>query len=128
MGVLAYTFTTVDSADSWVISHAIFSLQILYGFAAMPFFLFTLPGVQLLLTHAVRTGYDPQGRCRKMRKPKKLEENHQKQEGATKKALTFFTDAEVGEVFEDVKGMLPDQVKALLRAAEGAGSGAKPEA
>ena len=28
----------------------------------------------------------------------------------TYQALSFFTDAEVGEVFEDVKGMLPDQV------------------
>merc|ERR1719486_858488 len=39
--------------------------QVLYGLLSAPFFLFTLPGLQRVLTHAMPTGYDRRGRCRK---------------------------------------------------------------
>merc|ERR1711879_836926 len=69
LGILAYVWTTVDSYDDWPVKHAVFGLQIAYGLLAFPFFFFTLPGLQLVLTHSVPTAYDKKGRCKKLTRP-----------------------------------------------------------
>lgn len=56
--------------DDWVLAHTVFGAQILYGLLSAPFFLFTLPGMQRVLTHAYPTAYDRKGRCRSCIAPK----------------------------------------------------------
>mmetsp|Transcript_30383 Transcript_30383/g.55228 ORF Transcript_30383/g.55228 Transcript_30383/m.55228 type:complete len:479 (-) Transcript_30383:96-1532(-) len=56
--------------DDWVLAHTVYAAQILYGLLSAPFFLFTLPGMQRVLTHAYPTAYDRQGRCRPPISPK----------------------------------------------------------
>merc|ERR1712113_1045759 len=41
-----------------------FATQVIYGYLSMPFILFKIPVLTVVLTHAVATGYDRQGRCR----------------------------------------------------------------
>eukprot|EP00927_Polykrikos_kofoidii_P017570 TRINITY_DN18018_c0_g1_i1.p1 TRINITY_DN18018_c0_g1~~TRINITY_DN18018_c0_g1_i1.p1 ORF type:complete len:461 (-),score=76.10 TRINITY_DN18018_c0_g1_i1:121-1503(-) len=65
LGALAYAFTTVDDRGGWIIQHTVFGLQIVYGLASLPFFIFTLPGIQLILTHSVASAYDRVGRVRR---------------------------------------------------------------
>lgn len=52
--------------DHWTVQHAVFAAQVLYGFFSLPFFFFTIPFFQAVLTHTVPSGYDEQGRCRKI--------------------------------------------------------------
>jgi hypothetical protein len=67
-----YCVTTRPSGelahDDWVLAQTVFAGQVIYGLLSVPFFIFTLPGLQRVLTHAMPTGYDRQGRCRKFRK------------------------------------------------------------
>lgn len=60
--------------DDWVVAQSVYTAQIIYGLLSVPFFMFTLPGLQRILTHAMPTAYDRSGRCRKLIKPKKPEE------------------------------------------------------
>jgi len=66
LSVICYIISTRPkfSFNDWVVKHAVFACQIVYGYLSMPFFFFTLPLVQAVLTHAAPTAYDPQGRCR----------------------------------------------------------------
>mmetsp|Transcript_41046 Transcript_41046/g.129217 ORF Transcript_41046/g.129217 Transcript_41046/m.129217 type:complete len:483 (+) Transcript_41046:2-1450(+) len=60
----------------WPVAHALFACQVIYGYCSMPFFFFTLPVFSAVLTHAVPTSYDRQGRCVRYQgrpKPKKQE-------------------------------------------------------
>jgi len=50
--------------DDWVIAQVLYTAQVCYGILAAPFFLFTIPGLQRILTHAMPSAYDRLGRCR----------------------------------------------------------------
>mmetsp|Transcript_73393 Transcript_73393/g.215166 ORF Transcript_73393/g.215166 Transcript_73393/m.215166 type:complete len:468 (-) Transcript_73393:131-1534(-) len=66
--------------NEWPVAHALFACQVIYGYVSMPFFLFTLPVFQSVLTHAIPTAYDRQGRCVQWKgkpKPKKEEKREQ---------------------------------------------------
>lgn len=59
----------------WPVAHALFACQVVYGYVSIPFFFFTLPVFQSVLTHAIATAYDEQGRTvRWTGKPKKKKE------------------------------------------------------
>mmetsp|Transcript_68718 Transcript_68718/g.154464 ORF Transcript_68718/g.154464 Transcript_68718/m.154464 type:complete len:548 (-) Transcript_68718:29-1672(-) len=64
--------------DDWPIEHAVYAASIVYGLLSVPFFFFTLPGLQRILTGALPTAYDRQGRCRQPQKPKKVKESRSK--------------------------------------------------
>merc|ERR1719265_2198388 len=49
----------------WPVAHTLFAVQVIYGYLAAPFFIFTLPVIKTVLTHTVPTAYDREGRCRK---------------------------------------------------------------
>eukprot|EP00425_Heterocapsa_triquetra_P030650 CAMPEP_0195123614 /NCGR_PEP_ID=MMETSP0448-20130528/129022_1 /TAXON_ID=66468 /ORGANISM="Heterocapsa triquestra, Strain CCMP 448" /LENGTH=119 /DNA_ID=CAMNT_0040161177 /DNA_START=37 /DNA_END=393 /DNA_ORIENTATION=- len=53
----------------WPVKHAFYAVQVVYGFTSTPFFFFTLPLLQAVLTHTVPTAYDREGRCRKFTGP-----------------------------------------------------------
>lgn len=55
--------------DDWVVAQSVFAAQVVYGLLSAPFFVFTLPGLARVLTHAMPTAYDTKGRCRKPVKP-----------------------------------------------------------
>eukprot|EP00931_Biecheleriopsis_adriatica_P062557 TRINITY_DN37726_c0_g1_i1.p1 TRINITY_DN37726_c0_g1~~TRINITY_DN37726_c0_g1_i1.p1 ORF type:complete len:488 (-),score=101.15 TRINITY_DN37726_c0_g1_i1:55-1518(-) len=56
----------------WVFTQSVFAAQVVYGLLSVPFFLFTLPGLQRVLTHAVPTGYDRRGRARGFIRPPEM--------------------------------------------------------
>lgn len=47
----------------WYVEHVVFASQAVYGLLSVPFFFFTLPGLNRVLTHALPTAYDREGRC-----------------------------------------------------------------
>merc|ERR1712187_422076 len=54
--VVGYAIATrPDNYDDWVVRGALFGMQIIYGYLSFPFFFFTLPFLQAVLTHAVPT-------------------------------------------------------------------------
>lgn len=70
MVALIGVWTTMPTYDAWPMRHALFAGQIIYGYLSMPFFFFTIPVLRNVLTHAMPTAYDQQGRCRRLVKPK----------------------------------------------------------
>mmetsp|Transcript_12926 Transcript_12926/g.29348 ORF Transcript_12926/g.29348 Transcript_12926/m.29348 type:complete len:481 (+) Transcript_12926:138-1580(+) len=52
-----------NAFNDWPVAHALFACQVIYGYLSMPFFFFKLPFLQNVLTHAVETAYDQEGRC-----------------------------------------------------------------
>lgn len=72
-GMLAYVISTRPGMtyDEWVVKHAFYAVQVVYGFTAAPFFLFTLPVLQAALTHSVPTAYDRLGRATAIEGPPK---------------------------------------------------------
>lgn len=60
---------SMEREDIWPIEHIIYAALCVYGMLQVPFFFFTLPGLNRVLTHAVPTAYDPQGRCLQPRRP-----------------------------------------------------------
>lgn len=55
--------------NNWVVRQIFFAMQVIYGYTSLPFFLFTLPVFQAVLTHTVPTAYDTEGRCVKVKGP-----------------------------------------------------------
>lgn len=75
IGAVTYVLCTRPSTvpgerDAWVSRQAFFACQVIYGYLSIPFFFLTLPGIQAVLTHTVPTGYDRQGRCKRLKKAK----------------------------------------------------------
>jgi len=87
--------------DDWVLAHAVFGAQVIYGLLSAPFFLFTLPGLSRVLTHAMPTAYDRQGRCRKFVSAKPPKEEPQR---PVEGDLVSEGDAE--GVFQEMKKMM----------------------
>ena len=69
-----------------------------YGFLSMPFFLFTLPVLQRVLTHVLPTAYDFKGRCRKPIPPQRTKQRA--------KAEELVSEAEVEDLFTKIKALL----------------------
>merc|ERR1712190_693301 len=80
LAFIAYVITTrpKNKIVDWPVEHAVYATQIVYAMLSFPFFIFTLPGIQVVLTHARPTAYDNRGRCRKPKQPPALEESHDK--------------------------------------------------
>jgi hypothetical protein len=83
--------------DDWVLAQTVYAAQIVYGLLSAPFFVFTLPGLQRVLTHAMPTAYDRQGRCRKLTKPKP------KQEPDTRKDEPLVSEKETEDIFKKMR-------------------------
>lgn len=75
--------------EMWRLQANMYWTQILYGLMAFPFFVYTMPVLKHLMTHARYTAYDPQGRC--VRPYVKPRENKKREEDVT--------DAEVDDLF-----------------------------
>jgi len=116
-GILVYVLTTVSDPFDWPVKHTVFALQILYGLLAFPFFWFTLPGLQLVLTHAVPTAYDRKGRCRKPISPPAREKTKKEMEEAQndqQKRPALVTDVDIAQIIDKIKATLPDQVSGMI--------------
>jgi len=100
LGIVAFAVSTRPKfhMEDWPVHHAVFGAQVLYGMLSMPFFLFTLPVLQRLLTHALPTAYDRNGACRKPIKPPKR---------ADSKPEPIVSDAEVDDLFGRIKKAMP---------------------
>mmetsp|Transcript_51733 Transcript_51733/g.116418 ORF Transcript_51733/g.116418 Transcript_51733/m.116418 type:complete len:430 (-) Transcript_51733:183-1472(-) len=63
--VLFAVFSRPESPDKgykdWPVKHTFYACQVGYGIASMPFFFFTLPVIQAVLTHSVPTAYNRKG-------------------------------------------------------------------
>lgn len=79
--------------DIWYVEHVIFASQIVYGLLTVPFFLFTLPGLSRVLTHAMPTAYDREGRCVQPIGPVRRKEEEVQQALAMDEALVTDDDA-----------------------------------
>jgi len=86
--------------DDWVMEHAVYAGTIIYGLLSAPFFLFTLPGLQRVLTHAMPTGYDREGRCRKCVPPTPREETDRKEDG------DLVTDEDSESIFTQMRQLV----------------------
>lgn len=102
LSIVAYAVTTRPDYDfrDWPVEHSVFAAQVVYGFLSFPFFLFTLPVLQRMLTHSFPTAYDREGRCRKSVKPPKKND-------VTPKKEELITEAEVNELYSRMKKLLP---------------------
>lgn len=67
----------------WAVKHTFYACQVVYGYLSMPFFFFTLPLLQAVLTHTVPTGYDRRGICRKWCGPAKKRDDQDEDELVT---------------------------------------------
>jgi len=116
---VAYVISTRDTYDDWPVRHALYGAQVVYGYLSMPFFIFTIPILQNVLTHAVPTGYDPQGRCHKLKSPdsvveakreraRKLEEERLKAEGVVSQEDTNEFLTRMKSLFGLPDAMMPD--------------------
>lgn len=90
-----------NALEHWTVKITLFSAQVMYGYLSMPFFLFTLPFFQNVLTHAVPTAYDDQGRCKKLRKPKSRKQK--RDEYVVEEKEPFVSMADVDKVTDKVK-------------------------
>mmetsp|Transcript_54217 Transcript_54217/g.126183 ORF Transcript_54217/g.126183 Transcript_54217/m.126183 type:complete len:483 (+) Transcript_54217:69-1517(+) len=61
--VAVFMISNQGKPNDWHVAHALFACQVIYGFLSMPFFFFTLPVFQSVLTHCIPTAYDGRGRC-----------------------------------------------------------------
>jgi len=114
MCILVYVGTTVKKYDGWVVGHSIYAVQVLYGLMSFPFFLFTLPMLQRVLTHAMPTAYDRRGACRRLAPSAAVTEKHQ-QAPQESEADARVSDTEVNSILEDVKSTLPGQFKDMAQ-------------
>lgn len=89
VGIVA---TIQSDYKDWRVMHTVFAAQVVYGYLSLPFFLFTLPFLQVLLTHSVPTAYDKMGRVRKFTRPA-VEDKREKIE-ESREPLVNMTEAE----------------------------------
>jgi len=108
VGAVVYTVMSRPDNDfqDWPVQHVVFAVQVVYGCLSFPFFLFTLPGLQRVLTHSMPTAYDEKGRCRAPKKAdevKRQEKARKKAEEEAKKAA--MSESETAEVFDKIKAL-----------------------
>merc|ERR1711865_965979 len=88
----------------------LFACQVAYGYLSLPFFLFTIPYLQVVLTHAVPTAYDRQGRVQKYTRPSKPPSTEPKQSMVDR--LT--SRAELGDVVDNMKNISQGLASSML--------------
>eukprot|EP00927_Polykrikos_kofoidii_P005208 TRINITY_DN1207_c1_g1_i1.p1 TRINITY_DN1207_c1_g1~~TRINITY_DN1207_c1_g1_i1.p1 ORF type:complete len:466 (+),score=114.94 TRINITY_DN1207_c1_g1_i1:130-1527(+) len=114
-GGLAVVMTRVEEYDGWVVQHSVFALQVLYGLTSLPFFVFTIPGIQLILTHSVPSAYDRNGR---VVKPSRAAARDRAREAAEAKAKaddsSVVSDKDMNGVMKALKKALPSSISASL--------------
>jgi len=98
--VLGYVISTRPPSDmlDWPVQHAFFGIQIVYGFTAMPFFFFSIPLLQTVLTHTVPTAYDKRGMTRKIKGPPKKRNDEQSKLGAKELVSKQEADKMLGKI------------------------------
>lgn len=91
--------------DDWVAGNVVVASQIVYGLVSFPFFFFTLPGLQKVLTHAAPTGYDRRGVCRP---PQRRAKDDKKEEPKAKEPPSepFMTDDEAESMLRRLRANL----------------------
>jgi len=79
VAVMVWIMTTRPAWD-WVVIHTFFACQVVYGYLAMPFFIFSIPLLRETLTHSVQSGYDSYGRIRPLVGPTPKSEEQMKKD------------------------------------------------
>lgn len=87
--------------DDWVMAQAVYAGTIIYGLLSAPFFLFTLPGLQRVLTHAMPTAYDREGRCRKCERPPPKKDRKRESLGDG-----LVTEEDSASIFTQMRGLV----------------------
>lgn len=62
IGIVGALYAAFGHDETWRLRINMFWAQVIYGIFAFPFFIYTLPLLNILMTHARPTAYDPQGR------------------------------------------------------------------
>eukprot|EP00929_Paragymnodinium_shiwhaense_P038439 TRINITY_DN20302_c0_g1_i2.p1 TRINITY_DN20302_c0_g1~~TRINITY_DN20302_c0_g1_i2.p1 ORF type:complete len:433 (-),score=80.26 TRINITY_DN20302_c0_g1_i2:566-1864(-) len=112
--------------DHWQARSLIFTTQVVYGYLSMPFFFFTLPLLQTVLTHSYPTAYDQLGRCRKPKPKKKAKKNDDSREAEVQPDL--IDDSEAARLLDQVKGLLTGKSLDAVDPADSAASTRKRSA
>lgn len=112
MGVTAWVASTREKFDDWPVRHALFACQIVYGFLSLPFFIFTIPYIQAVLTHSVPTGYDRKGRVRAYKRPENPQEKDKQSRGSI--ISSAVSSVELGSLVDSLKAIYTDQASALV--------------
>lgn len=92
-----------DDYDEWTVKQFVFAAQVLYGFLSMPFFLFTIPLFQIVLTHTVPTAYDEHGRCRSFGTPPAIEQRREEKQAETRGIVE---SADADRLLEKIRGAI----------------------
>jgi len=90
--------------DDWPVKHTLFACQVAYGYLSMPFFFFTLPILQTILTHAVPTAYDSEGRCCRDCGPDRKPLKDAQQRPQPQEPTAYMEDAR--HVAEEIKALI----------------------
>jgi len=113
-----------ESWDAWPVKHTLFACQIAYGYLSLPFFLFTIPFFQAVLTHAVPTAYDKNGRVVKFKKPPKKATSESE---AAKRSMMekVMPKAELDEFVDNMKAIYEARASRMLDQMKSAAATAK---
>lgn len=111
----ATLFTVVCVGNSWTFGdwparQLFFGCQILYGFSSFPFFLFGLPGVNMLLSRAKPTLYDERGVTRRPDLPRGDRRRH-RHNGAPpedEEDEAWMSNEDFNGIVERMRGLLED--------------------
>jgi len=108
LGMMGAVLATRPSDEmlEWPVMHALFAVQVIYGYLSMPFFIFTLPLVKTVLTHSVPTAYDRKGCCRKPIKKEAVSVKAQKEEKEQAQQDDKAMDSDTQELVDRIKGLL----------------------
>jgi len=88
----------------WPVAHALFACQVIYGYTSLPFFVFTLPVFQSVLTHATATAYDRQGRTVRWKgRPKEKKKRKDAEAKEKNDAEELITTEETNKLLDKIK-------------------------
>jgi len=114
VAVMAWIMSTRPYFD-WVVIHTFFACQVLYGYMAMPFFIFCIPMLREALTHSVPSAYDKEGRVRAYEAPppkdeallkKQLEWLEEERKKAHPEEVEKEHDSGLGDLLHTLKTMI----------------------
>jgi hypothetical protein len=112
VGVVVFAIFRQEDYDwqAWPVKHVVFLLQCVYGYFALPFFFFTIPYLQNVLTHTVPTGYTERGICVRMINPQKRKKTQAEKDAKKKAELDELLGADKGESSDS----LLERIQAML--------------
>eukprot|EP00928_Gymnodinium_smaydae_P026047 TRINITY_DN20558_c0_g3_i1.p1 TRINITY_DN20558_c0_g3~~TRINITY_DN20558_c0_g3_i1.p1 ORF type:complete len:1320 (-),score=271.03 TRINITY_DN20558_c0_g3_i1:245-4204(-) len=105
VGMVLRMSTREWQLNDWISRQTAFTCQFVYAICALPFFIFSLPGLSNILTHVVPSAYDKDGRCCAYAGPPAAEKKDE-ESGAAAGGLQlspFFQKGEVQEFFKEVR-------------------------